>query len=87
VQWRSISKDNMLTVYGLDAQSRIAGLENPNHIFSWLICRSYDASGNAILYDYAAENDDSIDLTKPNKRGRSRSANRLKRIQSGLNKL
>ena len=52
--WRSLSKDNVLTVYGLDAASRIADPENPDHVFSWLICRSYDDTGNAIVYDYVA---------------------------------
>ena len=54
--WRSISKDNILTVYGLDAGSRIADPEASGHVFSWLICRSYDDKGNAIVYDYVEEN-------------------------------
>ncbi|MBS0423447.1 MAG: toxin [Proteobacteria bacterium] len=82
--WRSISKDNVLTVYGFDANSRIADPENPKHVFTWLICRSYDGKGNAILYDYAAENDDGVDLSKSNERNRIRSANRYpKRIRYG----
>ena len=31
---------------------------DPTRIFSWLICESYDDKGNAIVYEYAAENDD-----------------------------
>ena len=54
--WRSISKDNILTVYGFDANSRIADPRNPKNVFSWLICRSFDDKGNAIVYDYAEEN-------------------------------
>jgi RHS repeat-associated protein len=82
--WRSLSKDNVLTVYGLDAESRIADPVNPGHVFSWLICRSYDDSGNAILYNYAAENDRAADLAKPNERSRIRTANRYpKRIRYG----
>lgn len=49
--WRSISRENVLTVYGFDPGSRIADPEIPGHIFSWLICRSYDDKGNAIVYD------------------------------------
>ena len=70
MHWRSISKDNILTVYGFDAGSRIADPEHSEHVFSWLICRSYDDKGNAILYDYAAENAEGIDGTKPNERSR-----------------
>ena len=48
------------------------------------MCRSYDDKGNAILYDYAAENAEGIDSTKPNERSRIRSANRYpKRIRYG----
>jgi RHS repeat-associated protein len=82
--WRSISKDNKLTVYGFDNGSRIADPANPNHIFSWLVSRSYDDKGNAILYDYAAENDAGVDCTKPSECSRARSANRYpKRILYG----
>lgn len=31
--WRSLSKDNVLTVYGIDAASRIADPENPDYVF------------------------------------------------------
>ena len=82
--WRSISKDNILTVYGSTPESRIADPANPNHVFSWLICQSYDDKGNAIIYEYAAENDDNIDLTQVNERNRIRTANRyLKTIRYG----
>ncbi|MGF6744636.1 SpvB/TcaC N-terminal domain-containing protein [Paraburkholderia sp. MM5482-R1] len=84
IHWRSLSKDNVLTVYGLDAASRISDPENPEHVFSWLICRSYDDTGNAIVYDYVAEDDRGIDLTRPSERHRVREANRYpKRIRYG----
>ena len=85
--WRSISRANVLTVYGLDAHSRIADPDDPTHIFRWLICRSYDDRGNAIVYDYAAENNCGVDLCRPSEQARSRTANRyLKRIRYGNRK-
>ncbi|MGO9484231.1 MAG: SpvB/TcaC N-terminal domain-containing protein [Rhodomicrobium sp.] len=82
--WRSISRDNILTVYGLDAASRIADPDQPLHVFSWLICRSYDASGNAIVYEYTAENGANVDVSLPSERNRQREANRyLRRIRYG----
>jgi hypothetical protein len=82
--WRSISKDNILTVYGFDLNSRIADPQNPTHVFNWLICRSYDDKGNAIIYDYAAEDDRGIDTALPSEGRRVRSANRyLKHIRYG----
>jgi hypothetical protein len=82
--WRSISKDNILTVYGFDANSQIADPRNPKSVFSWLICRSFDDKGNAIVYDYAEENGEGVDLNLANERHRERSANRyLQRIRYG----
>ena len=82
--WRSISKDNILTVYGSTSESRVADPANPNHVFSWLICQSYDDKGNAIIYEYIAENGDNVDLTQVNERNRARSVNRyLKYIRYG----
>ena len=58
VHWRSISRDNILTIYGADANSRIADPADPARIFSWLICESRDDKGNGIRYLYKPENGD-----------------------------
>ena len=55
VHWRSISKDNILTLYGHDANSRIADPLDASRIFSWLICESRDDKGNGIRYLYKEE--------------------------------
>ena len=82
--WRSITRENVLNVYGFDPGSRIADPETPEHIFTWLLCRSYDDKGNAIVYDYAAENDKGVDLSTDSERSRLRTANRYpKRIRYG----
>ncbi len=87
VHWRSISKDNILTIYGKDEQSRIVDPSDSRRIFSWLICESYDDKGNAIVYEYLAENKKGVNLSKPNERNRSRTANRyLKHIFYGNRK-
>jgi hypothetical protein len=56
--WRSISKDNITTLYGKDDNSRIFDPDHQTHIFSWLICESYDDKGNVICYEYKEENSD-----------------------------
>jgi RHS repeat-associated protein len=95
VHWRSITRDNVTTLYGKrdsepDGQpvaSRIADPSAPERVFSWLICKSYDDKGNASLYSYVPEDSAGIDLTQANEANRSpqsRSANRyLRRIQYG----
>jgi RHS repeat-associated protein len=55
IHWRSISKDNILTIYGADSNSRIADPADPSRIYSWLICETRDDKGNGIRYLYKAE--------------------------------
>ncbi len=85
--WRSLSKDNITTWYGKDTNSRIADPTDLTHIFSWLICESYDDKGNVIVYRYRSEDSTKVDLSQAHERNRddqSRSANRyLKRIRYG----
>jgi hypothetical protein len=64
VHWRSISHDNILTLYGKDDTSRIRDPENPLRIFSWLICETRDDKGNGLIYDYKREDASRVDLTQ-----------------------
>ncbi len=70
VHWRSISKDNILTLYGSDKESRIFDPENPGRIFSWLICETRDDKGNGVLYRYKAEDGQGVTLSNANERNR-----------------
>ncbi|WP_367108741.1 SpvB/TcaC N-terminal domain-containing protein [uncultured Psychrobacter sp.] len=90
VHWRSISKDNILTLYGKDPSSRIADPEDASRVFSWLICETRDDKGNAIQYGYKSEDGVGVDLTQAHESNRGdhndprRTANRyLKRIHYG----
>jgi len=90
VHWRSLSKDNILTLYGKDSNSRIADPENLRHIFTWLICETRDDKGNAVLYDYQSEDGAGINPNWAHERNRGgcddprRRANRyLKHIRYG----
>jgi hypothetical protein len=70
--WRSISRDNITTVYGKDDNSRIADPAGLVHrVFSWLICESYDAKGNAVAYRYVAEDSRDVDRTAAHERHRT----------------
>lgn len=86
--WRSISKDNITTIYGLTSNSRITDPTDSARIFSWLICESYDDNGHAVLYNYKEENSQRVtDLSLLNEKNRTpttRATNRyLKRIKYG----
>ncbi len=85
--WRSIAKDNVVTLYGYDTDSRIADPADPTKIFSYLICRSFDDKGNIIRYEYAAENGVGVNMAQAHELNRSaatRSTQRyIKRIRYG----
>ena len=72
IHWRSISKDNVMTLYGVDANSQIADPRDRSHVFSWLISSSFDDKGNAIVYDYATENGEGVDLDRASERCEAR---------------
>src|SRR5260221_7742532 len=63
--WRSISRDNTTTWYGLTRDSRIADPDDPARIFHWLISESYDDKGNAMLFSYKSEDGVGIDPPSP----------------------
>jgi RHS repeat-associated protein len=90
VHWRSLSRDNVLTTYGLTAEARITDPADPRRVFSWLICESRDDRGNVVQYGYKAEDGAGVDLAAAHERNRGprddprRAANRyLKRIRYG----
>ena len=77
--WRSISRENVTTVYGRTPESRIADPDDPRRIFEWSVCETVDAVGNAVVYDYVAEDDTGVHGPR-----RGRGANRyLRRIRYG----
>jgi hypothetical protein len=92
IHWRSITRDNIVTLYGKDNDSRIfdpsdPDPQNPTRIFTWLISESWDDKGNAVLYEYKAENAENVDLAQAHEKNRTpagRAAHRYpKRIYYG----
>ena len=79
VFWRTISRDNITTWFGLTAASRIADPSNPTRIFSWLISQCYDDKGNIIAYTWKAEDSEGVDLTQANERNRTASSRSAQR--------
>lgn len=84
VHWRSITRDNVTSLYGTGPESRIADPDDPARVFAWLIAESRDCRGNAILFRYAAEDGAGVDTAALHEAGRGRSAGRyIKRILYG----
>jgi hypothetical protein len=75
--WRTISRDNVTTLYGTDPASQVADPSDPDRVFSWHICRSWDDKGNAACYTYNAEDSAGIDpaaASEANRTARTRAA-------------
>jgi RHS repeat-associated protein len=81
--WRTISRDNVTSLYGLSTASRITDPASADRVFSWLLERSYDARGNIVVYDYQAEDATGVPQAV-SEAGRTIIANRyLKHIKYG----
>ena len=75
--WRTRSKNNILSIYGLEASglTQISDSENRNRIFIWLLEAQFDNLGNAIQYNYKKENNDNINPLTSYERNRIRKFN------------
>jgi RHS repeat-associated protein len=83
VHWRTISTDNVTSLYGQDQSSRVADPADAGQVFSWLLDLSFDDRGNAISYQYKAEDTGNVEAAA-HELGRQVGANRyLKRIFYG----
>jgi RHS repeat-associated protein len=83
VHWRTISRQNVTSLYGQDQGSRIADPDDPARVFSWLLDFSFDDRGNAVSYVYKPEDASNVpDVAS--EVNRTRTANRyLKRVRYG----
>jgi RHS repeat-associated protein len=91
--WRTVSKDNVVAIYGSSDPTRISDPARDGssaRIFSWLLSEVYDPYGNAILFTYKTENSANVSVAlgdtvcERNRDDVTRSANRyLKSVKYG----
>lgn len=55
IHWRATTADNVTSVYGASAASRIAHPDDPQRVYEWLLHETFDAVGNRVVYEYAAD--------------------------------
>lgn len=55
IHWRTISKDNIHSYYGLTDESKLSDPNDDTKVFRWLLCKSHDDKGNIIIYRYRKE--------------------------------
>ena len=75
VHWRSITKDNVSSIYGKSANSRIADPDDPTRVFKWLLEETADDKGNLILYEYKQENSQNVSESLPHEKNRLANGN------------
>jgi virulence plasmid B protein len=81
--WKSISRDNITSLYGTDASSRIADPADPSRVFTWLLAMTYDDRGNVSAYEYKPEDGANVPPCL-HEQNRQITANRyMKRIKYG----
>ncbi|MEH2500485.1 RHS repeat-associated protein [Bradyrhizobium sp. AZCC 1678] len=56
MHWRVITKDNVTSIYGASAFSRIADPDDERRVHQWLLQEMFDVTGNHVLYEYARDN-------------------------------
>jgi RHS repeat-associated protein len=87
VKWRTLSGDNATAWFGEGPESRVFDPEDPARIFAWLVSFTHDDKGNAVAYEYAAEDAAGVDRGAASEASRTdlaRTAGRyLKRVRYG----
>lgn len=88
VHWRSVTPDNVTSLYGQTPASRIADPQDGSRVFEWLLDETRDDRGNIIVYEYKAEDTAGVDRRLPHEANRLNGAavfaNRyLKRVRYG----
>ena len=69
--WRSITRENITTLFGLDDSSCIHDPNDGTKVFSYLASRTFDDRGNVTVYDYVGEDDRGIDTTAAHEANRT----------------
>jgi RHS repeat-associated protein len=61
VHWRTTSRDNVTSVFGLSPSARIVDPHDPIRVHSWLLEETRDDRGNITLYEYKGEDGAGVD--------------------------
>ncbi|MFB7125421.1 SpvB/TcaC N-terminal domain-containing protein [Kitasatospora sp. NPDC056273] len=70
VFWRTLSRDNVTSVFGRDAGARVADPDDPGRVFQWLLEEVRDDRGNVTTYTYKSEDLAGVDPSALHERHR-----------------
>jgi RHS repeat-associated protein len=71
VHWRTITRDNVVTMFGDSAESCVADPGDASHIFEWRVSRTFDDKGNAVFYVYGHEDGVGLSLVPAHEANRT----------------
>lgn len=77
--WRTITRDNVTTIFGWNENSRVADPLDARHAFSYLIYLTYDDKGNATHYEYAAEDSTGVNNSTAHEANRTNNQRKTQR--------
>lgn len=88
--WRTISRDNVTSLYGRSTSARLADPVDEQRVHAWLLQETFDGAGNHMLFEYAADDsalysspDPDLRLPEVFERGRVATQRYLRRIYYG----
>jgi RHS repeat-associated protein len=82
--WKSVSKQNVTSIFGRSESCRIFDPEDKTRVFKWLLELSYDDKGSLAVYDYKQEDFEGV-ADSAAERNRQFASNRyLKHVRYGF---
>ncbi|HEY0377590.1 MAG TPA: SpvB/TcaC N-terminal domain-containing protein [Pyrinomonadaceae bacterium] len=69
--WRTITRDNVTTLFGFDEHSRVSDSHDARRVFSYLIHLTFDDKGNAVHYEYASEDSAGVNTSRAHETNRT----------------
>lgn len=70
--WRSVSRDNVTTIFGESGQARITDPDDQARVFAWLAERRFDDKGNVVHFTYKPEDATHVSRRRVEERNRLR---------------
>ena len=65
IKWKVTTRDNITTLFGWNADSRISNPQHPDRIFEWLPEFVFDDKGNCSRYVYKPEDEAGVERCRP----------------------
>jgi RHS repeat-associated protein len=69
--WRTITRENVISLFGTDDLSRVANPADSRQVFRWHLSQVIDNHGNVTLYVYVKDDRTGVDLTAAHEANRT----------------